>query len=129
MEWGAFGDDGCLNEFITKYDDVVDEHSVNRGKQRFEKMMAGMYLGEIVRLILLDMCKEGIVFTDDALPILETPESFGTHMVSQIVDNQPRHFAAVQNILACADIGAIRRDCEIVHRYATRFLAELLICA
>ena len=35
--------------------------------------MAGMYLGEIVRLILLDMCKEGIVFTDDALPILETP--------------------------------------------------------
>ena len=64
-------------------------------------------------------------------------------MVSQIVDNQPRHFAAVQNILACADIGAIRRDCEIVHmvftfkilgslydfRYATRFLAELLICA
>ena len=119
--------------------------------------MAGMYLGEIVRLILLDMCKEGIVFTDDALPILETPgnyrnklqrlnkniESFGTHMVSQIVDNQPRHFAAVQNILACADIGAIRRDCEIVHmvftskifgslyifRYAMRSLAELLTCA
>ena len=64
-------------------------------------------------------------------------------MVSQIVDNQPRHFAAVQNILACADIGAIRRDCEIVHmvftfkilgslylfRYAMRSLAELLTCA
>lgn len=115
MEWGAFGDDGALDEWTTEYDRILDANSVHPTKQRFEKMMAGMYLGEIVRLILLDMCKEGIVFTDDALPILETPESFGTHMVSQIVDNQPRHFAAVQNILACADIGAIRRDCEIVH--------------
>ncbi|CAG5098826.1 Oidioi.mRNA.OKI2018_I69.XSR.g16011.t1.cds [Oikopleura dioica] len=115
MEWGAFGDDGALDEWTTEYDRVLDANSVHPTKQRFEKMMAGMYIGEIVRLILLDMCKEGIVFTEDALEILETPESFGTHMVSQIVDNQPRHFAAVQNILACADIGAIRRDCEIVH--------------
>ena len=41
--------------------------------------------------------------------------SFETYMVSQIVDNQPRHFAAIQNILACAELGAIKKDCEIVH--------------
>ena len=50
---------------------MVDEKSVHPGKQRFEKMIAGMYLGEIVRLILLDLCKEGIVFGDDSLEILE----------------------------------------------------------
>ena len=38
-----------------------------------------------------------------------------TQMVSQIVENQPRHFAGIQNILASADLGAIRKDCEIVH--------------
>ena len=61
----------CLNTF-SEYDDVVDEHSVNRGKQRFEKMIAGMYLGEIVRLILLDLCKQGVVFGEEALDVLET---------------------------------------------------------
>ena len=61
----------CLNSF-SEYDDVVDEHSVNRGKQRFEKMIAGMYLGEIVRLILLDLCKQGVVFGEEALDVLET---------------------------------------------------------
>ena len=60
-----------LNTF-SEYDDVVDEHSVNRGKQRFEKMIAGMYLGEIVRLILLDLCKQGVVFGEEALDVLET---------------------------------------------------------
>ena len=36
-------------------------------------------------------------------------------MVSQIIEVQPRHFAGIQNILACAELGAIRKDCEIVH--------------
>ena len=36
-------------------------------------------------------------------------------MVSQIVENQPRHFAAIQNILAYGELGAIKKDCEVVH--------------
>ena len=35
-------------------------------------MIAGMYLGEIVRLILLDLCKQGVVFGEEALDVLET---------------------------------------------------------
>lgn len=115
MEWGAFGDDGCLGQLLTEYDDIVDENSVHPGKQRFEKMIAGMYLGELVRLILLDLCREGIVFGSDSIEILERPGSFETQMVSQVVDNNPRHFAAIQNILAYAELGAIKKDCEIVH--------------
>ena len=34
MEWGAFGDDGALDQFRNEYDDHVDEHSLNRGKQK-----------------------------------------------------------------------------------------------
>ncbi|WP_289490000.1 hypothetical protein, partial [Klebsiella pneumoniae] len=52
MEWGAFGDNGCLDDIRTDFDKVVDEYSLNSGKQRFEKMISGMYLGEIVRNIL-----------------------------------------------------------------------------
>ena len=32
--------------------------------------MAGMYLGEIVRYVLLDLCERGIVFNREALAVL-----------------------------------------------------------
>lgn len=34
MEWGAFGDNGCLDDIRTDFDRVVDEYSLNAGKQR-----------------------------------------------------------------------------------------------
>uniref|UniRef100_A0A0E9UA53 Phosphotransferase n=1 Tax=Anguilla anguilla TaxID=7936 RepID=A0A0E9UA53_ANGAN len=32
MEWGAFGDNGCLDDIRTQYDVAVDELSLNAGK-------------------------------------------------------------------------------------------------
>lgn len=43
-EWGGFGDDGALADFLTIYDTQLDENSINPGKQRFEKTISGMYL-------------------------------------------------------------------------------------
>ena len=34
MEWGAFGDNGCLDDMRTEYDRAVDELSLNPSKQR-----------------------------------------------------------------------------------------------
>lgn len=36
MEWGAFGDNGCLDDIRTEYDRVVDDFSLNPGKQRLK---------------------------------------------------------------------------------------------
>lgn len=36
MEWGAFGDNGCLDDIRTEYDRMVDDFSLNPGKQRSE---------------------------------------------------------------------------------------------
>lgn len=33
IEWGAFGDHGCLAEFSTEYDRIIDAESVNPGEQ------------------------------------------------------------------------------------------------
>jgi hexokinase len=33
MEWGAFGDNGCLNFLRTEYDIEVDKTSLNQNKQ------------------------------------------------------------------------------------------------
>lgn len=34
MEWGAFGDDGSLGMLSTCFDEMVDQASINPGKQR-----------------------------------------------------------------------------------------------
>jgi len=53
-EYGAFD-----NEHVvlprTPYDVIVDNDSPRPGQQAFEKMIAGLYLGEIFRLVLVDL--------------------------------------------------------------------------
>ena len=53
-EWGGFGDNGELDFIRTKWDLSVDEGSLNPGAQIFEKMISGMYMGELVRQVRLD---------------------------------------------------------------------------
>ncbi|GJC97545.1 hexokinase [Colletotrichum higginsianum] len=56
-EWGSF--DNQLNVLPnTPWDDALDKASVNPGIQMFEKRVSGMFLGEIVRLTILDMLKD-----------------------------------------------------------------------
>ena len=65
-EWGAFGDNGILDFVRTKWDAVIDLHSVNLGKQKFEKMISGLYIGELCRRIMLDMALNELVLFQSA---------------------------------------------------------------
>ena len=53
-EYGAFD-----NEHVvlprTSYDIIIDKDSPRPGQQAFEKMIAGLYLGELFRLVLVDL--------------------------------------------------------------------------
>nr|KAF6346660.1 hexokinase 3 [Pipistrellus kuhlii] len=84
MEWGAFGDDGSLDTLSTCFDARVDQASINPGKQRFEKMISGMYLGEIVRHILLHLTSLGVLFRGQQTPSLQTRDIFKTKFLSEI---------------------------------------------
>lgn len=84
MEWGAFGDDGSLGMFSTCFDESVDQASINPGKQRFEKMISGMYLGEIVRHILLHLTSLGVLFRGQKTQCLQTRDIFKTKFLSEI---------------------------------------------
>uniref|UniRef100_A0A8C2QBX6 Hexokinase-3 n=1 Tax=Cricetulus griseus TaxID=10029 RepID=A0A8C2QBX6_CRIGR len=84
MEWGAFGDDGSLGLLSTCFDASVDQASINPGKQRFEKMISGMYLGEIVRHILLHLTSLGVLFRGQKTQCLQTRDIFKTKFLSVI---------------------------------------------
>ena len=36
--------------------------SINPGKQIFEKMISGMYMGELIRQVLVDLMKDDLIF-------------------------------------------------------------------
>uniref|UniRef100_A0A7N0THL5 Phosphotransferase n=1 Tax=Kalanchoe fedtschenkoi TaxID=63787 RepID=A0A7N0THL5_KALFE len=55
MEWGNFHYVGLPR---TLYDGSLDADSSNPNDQRFEKMISGMYLGDIVRRVVLRMLQE-----------------------------------------------------------------------
>lgn len=67
MEWGSFGSgaDKTMLPF-TAADDELDAHSTHPGKQRYEKMISGLYLGELVRLLLRTLMSNGAVFVTDS---------------------------------------------------------------
>ncbi|KAL6858106.1 glucokinase [Amphichorda felina] len=65
-EWGSF--DNQLNVLpTTLWDKALDAESVNPGFQMFEKRISGMFLGEILRLAVVDLIKnENLCFFKDA---------------------------------------------------------------
>ncbi|XP_060621596.2 hexokinase-3 [Anolis sagrei] len=88
MEWGAFGDDGCLERYMTSFDKKVDANSINAGQQRYEKLISGMYLGEIVRYILLELASHNILFKGRESSILNTKDIFPTKFLSSVEDSE-----------------------------------------
>ncbi|XP_028668709.2 hexokinase-2-like isoform X2 [Erpetoichthys calabaricus] len=113
MEWGAFGDDGVLDEYRTKFDKEVDAQSVNQGKQIFEKMISGMYMGEIVRLILIDLAKENVLFNGMVPAALQMKNSFETRHISEI-EADTNSLAEAHKILTSLGLEPSDDDCELV---------------
>ncbi|KAM6943608.1 hexokinase HKDC1-like [Xenentodon cancila] len=125
-EWGGLGDDGSLDDLITAFDREVDQNSVNPGKQRFEKLTSGMYLGEVVRHVLLDLTKTGLLFRGHVTETLKTHGKFETKYLSQIESD---HLALleVRRILqklgldsTCGDSIIVKQVCGAVSRRAAQ---------
>eukprot|EP00105_Crassostrea_gigas_P043225 XP_019927373.1 PREDICTED: hexokinase type 2-like [Crassostrea gigas] len=97
-EWGALGDDGCLDFVKTEYDRQVDKHSINPGRQIYEKMISGMYMGEIVRLALEKLRKHGLLFGGKGSEELSTRGRFYTKYVSEIESDVDDHFKNTKQV-------------------------------
>ena len=77
----------------TKYDLEIDSRSQNPQRQIYEKLISGHYLGEIVRVVLVNLIKSRKLFRnvstyttgeDQSLGILGKPNSFDTSYMSRI---------------------------------------------
>uniref|UniRef100_A0A8D2Q696 Phosphotransferase n=1 Tax=Varanus komodoensis TaxID=61221 RepID=A0A8D2Q696_VARKO len=109
MEWGAFGDDGVIDHYITSFDNRVDKESLNAGQQRYEKLISGMYLGEIVRYILLELVSHKAVFKGKDSSVLQTKNIIPTKFLTQIED-----LYNIRDILEDIGLKISLEDAEVV---------------
>lgn len=86
-EYGAFDNDHQVLP-RTKYDEQIDAESPRPGEQTFEKMSAGLYLGEIYRLILLDLQAQGILFADQDVSTLQEAYLLDTAFLSALENDE-----------------------------------------
>jgi len=122
-EWGAFGDNGVLDFIRTDFDEMVDVNSLNKGKQLFEKMISGMYMGELVRCVLSNLCKKGLLFGTDGVG---TEKLFKTHVIDTSfvsyveADNKNEYSKTREALLKMDLIDVTDEECENVKLICSR---------
>jgi len=82
IEWGNFAK--LLPRMPTDF--IMDEYTPNPGVQYAEKMISGYYLGELVRLLSLEVFREDITDYAENTP-LNFPWKFRSETVSDVLTN------------------------------------------
>jgi len=129
-EWGAFDNE----HFIlprTPYDIIIDEQSPRPGQQTFEKMIAGLYLGELFRLILLELYEAGKIFVGQDASGLKEAYQLDSDILAAIeadeTDDLSQAALAIQKTLNLkanlAEVRFCRRIAELIGTRAARLCA------
>ncbi|KAJ7638476.1 hypothetical protein FB45DRAFT_741354 [Roridomyces roridus] len=85
-EWGAFNNSRSHLP-STPFDNALDRQSINPRFQAFEKMISGMYLGEITRNVLLslvDAAPKSLLFGGKTATALNSQWGFDTSVMSAV---------------------------------------------
>ncbi len=126
-EWGNYN-----KMSTTDYDSKLDRSSGNTGKQRMEKMISGMYIGEIARLVFSDMITKKLIFSKSKLKL--TKGHFLTRHMSLIEADHTENLSKIKNYLeglgvassSISERRAMKEVCQIISRRAARISAAAI---
>ncbi|KAL2161600.1 hypothetical protein VTH06DRAFT_8162 [Thermothelomyces fergusii] len=131
-EWGAFD-----NEHVvlprTPYDVIIDRDSPRPGQQAFEKMIAGLYLGEIFRLVMVDLHdkKDVNIFAGQDISKLRKPYTLDSSFLSAIEEDPFENLSETLELFqtklnispSLPELELIRRTAELIGTRAARLSA------
>ncbi|VDP94757.1 unnamed protein product [Echinostoma caproni] len=136
-EWGAFGEAGELSAYRTQFDKSVDAESINPGKQPFEKMVSGMYLGEIVRHILVYLVEQKLLFRGEMPEKFKIKDAVATKYLTE-VERDPPHLSYRAHYMLTEDLEVpvvepiddriVRFVCEMVTKRAAYLVGAGIAC-
>lgn len=129
IEWGNFNK---INR--TFYDKLLDRSSGNPGHQILEKMVSGMYLGEIVRLILADLVRKKLLFTCNSAFPFKARGALKSEYMSRIEKDRTAHLLDTDKLLkqlgimksSLDDRLLVKKICALVSTRAARLSAAAL---
>ncbi|GAA5815279.1 hypothetical protein MFLAVUS_008785 [Mucor flavus] len=137
MEFGAFDNERKILP-LTRFDNKLDRESINPHSQIYEKMISGMYLGEISRNVLTDMIDRELLLKRDEHTSLAWSKdisrhwSFETAFMSNIEADNSNDFINTKEILdtnlnlhdiTTTEAKFIKKICELVGKRAARLAA------
>uniref|UniRef100_A0A7N0THQ8 Phosphotransferase n=1 Tax=Kalanchoe fedtschenkoi TaxID=63787 RepID=A0A7N0THQ8_KALFE len=132
MEWGNFWSSHLPR---TSYDIELDAESPNPNDQGFEKMISGMYLGDIVRRVILKMLEEADLL-EPASTKLTMPFILRTPMMAAMHEDESPNLREVsrifEDVLEIPDVPLkfrrlVVKVCDTVTRRAARLAAAGIV--
>lgn len=129
-EWGAFDNERVILP-RTPYDVIIDETSPRMGQQIYEKMVAGLYLGELWRLVALDLHGKGLIFKGQDTSKLEVSYSLDSSLLSVIEADNTENLQETKDIIQSQlgitstddELKVLRRVSELIGLRAARLTA------
>ncbi len=115
MEWGGFSK---LKTNV--YDQGLDKASHNAGMQHLEKMVSGMYLGEITRRVILEMITKGLIFSIANLSSFSGEYTLHTEHLSLVAQGSDFFADFGLRGISETDRSAIKEICRIVSTRSAR---------
>ncbi|KAJ2316420.1 hypothetical protein H4R23_003531 [Coemansia sp. Cherry 401B] len=98
LEWGAF-DNATRVLPYTMHDNKLNRKSSNHGLQVYEKMISGLFLGEVARNAILYLVDMRLLFAGRSSEILNKSYTFDTAYMSEIVADNSSELSTVQTVL------------------------------
>jgi hexokinase len=117
------------------FDNKLDRKSNNPRFQMFEKLISGMYLGEITRNVLLNLIDRGLLFNSYSSKDLNNQYYFETEYMSTIESDDTNTLEKTKRILeeslnlpstTLTDRQIVKRVCQMVGLRAARLSSAAL---
>ena len=98
-EYGAFDNEHVVLP-LTPYDQIIDRESPRPGQQAFEKMIAGLYLGEVFRLVLVDLHEnKNLIFDGQDISKLKKPYTLDSSFLSMIEEDPYENLSETEDLI------------------------------
>ncbi|XP_070203569.1 hexokinase-like [Littorina saxatilis] len=118
---GALGGGNSLKHIETQFDGSLDEDSLHSGQQTLGKMVSMMYVGELVRLVLVHLTEESLLFrtSPDYIHKLNKKNCLGTDEVFLIESDDNTTLPCTQFVLNKLQMNSNKEDRQTV-RYVCK---------
>lgn len=80
----------------TTYDENLDKTTTHPGCQVYEKMVAGLYLGELLRFVLIELHRKGAFLEGRDISALDEPNVIDTSFLTAAENNMPRSLEEIR---------------------------------